>query len=791
NTNDAFSVDYVIKDGTATQYLDYYTMAGTNGTLTFAPGQISNSFSLYILDDNLVEGPETINLSLINPTGGAVVGAQGTAVLIIQDNDASIAFSSTNYIAAEKSTNAVITLIRRGSTTGEVSVVFSTSNLTAIAGQDYVFTSNVVKWAVGDITPKTVLVPLIDDSIVEGSEQVALILSNPTGGVMIETNFATLTIVDDAGVIAFSSQTYRVNESQGYAAINLLRTGGSNGVVSVDYSAIGGTATSGVDYANASGTVVFANGEIIKSILIPVFDDGIIEGAETVLLSLTNAQGGALIGSPSQATLTIYDSQLGIIDPAGTVLIAESLTPTNNIIDPNETVTISFGLRNSGFVSTTNLVATLLPGNGITNIKTNTQIYGVLPPVGAVVYKPFTFTASGTNGSIITAKLQLTDNGINLGIVNFSLIIGKVPNQFFNATTIVINDNTNATPYPSTINVSGVIGVVNKVTVTLNGLNHNYPSDIDILLVSPDGKSSVLMSDAGSGYSLNNVTLTFDGDATTVLPENSQITNGVYKPTNYLAADVFPPTAPSGPYTCDLSVFKGINPNGYWHLYVVDDDRGDSGVISGGWSLTLVTTEGVLPTPDLSVSATVSSDILVVGGELTYTISVTNKSSVVANEVIVNNQLPEGVALVSVSNPYGQFTTNMNLVTALIGTMQPGANAVITIKARIVVPQSVFVNWVSVGSTEPDSNMADNSVIIQTAGNINPNDLVMQFTKGSNKNLLLNWPALPGEWVIEAATELNGVWTPLTNTPAINGNNYQITVPIDLTGNKFYRVRKK
>mgnify|MGYP001138413599 CR=1 FL=1 len=45
--------------------------------------------------------------------------------------------------------------------------------------------------------------------------------------------------------------------------------------------------------------------------------------------------------------------------------------------------------------------------------------------------------------------------------------------------------------------------------------------------------------------------------------------------------------------------------------------------------------------------------------------------------------------------------------------------------------------------------------------------------------------------VIEAATELNGVWTPLTNTPAINGNNYQITVPIDLTGNKFYRVRKK
>jgi uncharacterized repeat protein (TIGR01451 family) len=129
------------------------------------------------------------------------------------------------------------------------------------------------------------------------------------------------------------------------------------------------------------------------------------------------------------------------------------------------------------------------------------------------------------------------------------------------------------------------------------------------------------------------------------LPESGQIVSGLYKPTNYLSADVFPPSAPTGPYNADLSVFNGINPNGYWTLYVVDDDRMDGGVISGGWCLTLVTTEGVLPSPDLTMSMNVVASSLNIGGDLTYTISVTNRSAVVANDVIVNDLLPEGVNL--------------------------------------------------------------------------------------------------------------------------------------------------
>ena len=39
-----------------------------------------------------------------------------------------------------------------------------------------------------------------------------------------------------------------------------------------------------------------------------------------------------------------------------------------------------------------------------------------------------------------------------------------------------------ANPYPSAITITNVAGVVNKVTVRLNGFTHNYPADVDKLL---------------------------------------------------------------------------------------------------------------------------------------------------------------------------------------------------------------------------------------------------------------------------------------------------------------------
>jgi len=121
--------------------------------------------------------------------------------------------------------------------------------------------------------------------------------------------------------------------------------------------------------------------------------------------------------------------------------------------------------------------------------------------------------------------------------------------------------------------------------VTVTGISHTYPDDLDILLVGPGGQKVLLMSDAGGGAGINNVTLTFDDAAASKLPDSSAIVAGTYKPTDFVTGDTFPSPAPGGPYGTTLSAFSGLDPNGTWSLYVLDDAASDSGSIAGGWSL--------------------------------------------------------------------------------------------------------------------------------------------------------------------------------------------------------------
>jgi len=113
------------------------------------------------------------------------------------------------------------------------------------------------------------------------------------------------------------------------------------------------------------------------------------------------------------------------------------------------------------------------------------------------------------------------------------------------------------------------------------------------------------MSDAGGGNDLNNATLTFDDAAASSLPDSSAIGSGTYKPTAYSSGDTFPSPAPAGPYGTALSVFGGLNPNGTWSLYVLDDEANDAGSLSGGWNLSF------------TYSAAPSSSIVQVGAEAT------------------------------------------------------------------------------------------------------------------------------------------------------------------------------
>lgn len=176
-----------------------------------------------------------------------------------------------------------------------------------------------------------------------------------------------------------------------------------------------------------------------------------------------------------------------------------------------------------------------------------------------------------------------------LGLVNGTQADGGmltflgVGQTFPRAGTVIIPSGTTvppapykAVPYPAGITVAGVSGTVGKVVVSFN-LVHSRPTDVDILLQSPDGTRVVLMSDVGGAPFSG--TITFDDDALSSLTAAPLVT-GTYKPSNLAPDEVFPAPAGTAPYAATLSAFNGVNPNGTWNLYVMDDTLNVGGFIT-------------------------------------------------------------------------------------------------------------------------------------------------------------------------------------------------------------------
>ena len=294
------TIDYATNGGTATAGSDY---TATSGTLTFAPGETSKTFTVAILEDALGESSETITLALSNP-GNAVIGSPATATLTINAND-TLSFSG-NVSIHENAGSATITVKLSGPAGQPVTVDYTTGDNTATAGSDYTAASGTLTFAPGE-TSKTFTVAVLDDALGESNETVLLTLSNPTNAALSATPTATLTInANDA--LTFGASTYRVNESTASATITVKLSGPASQPVTVDYATSDGTATAGSDYTAATGSFTFAPGETSKTFVVPFINDTLDEPNETVMIDLSNPSSNAMLGSPATTVLTIVDN---------------------------------------------------------------------------------------------------------------------------------------------------------------------------------------------------------------------------------------------------------------------------------------------------------------------------------------------------------------------------------------------------------------------------------------------------------------------------------------------------
>ena len=123
-----------------------------------------------------------------------------------------------------------------------------------------------------------------------------------------------------------------------------------------------------------------------------------------------------------------------------------------------------------------------------------------------------------------------------------------------------------ATPYPSTILVEGGDGPILDVDVHVNGVTHNSAADIDLVLVSPSGATSILMSDAcGANTTITNLNFTFD-DTAPLPPSlpNSGCASGTFTTTDNPPSDNWPAPGPGTAPVDNLDNFNGRSADGTW-----------------------------------------------------------------------------------------------------------------------------------------------------------------------------------------------------------------------------------
>ncbi|MGH6630237.1 MAG: carboxypeptidase regulatory-like domain-containing protein, partial [Burkholderiales bacterium] len=196
---------------------------------------------------------------------------------------------------------------------------------------------------------------------------------------------------------------------------------------------------------------------------------------------------GVTIATGGTTTQNVQLGPQNILAGGTPSITAESCAPSNNALDPGETVTVNLPIMNNGGAgaTTTNLVATLQATGGVSS-PSGPQNYGAVAQGSPAVSRPFTFTVSATCGNFVDMTLQLQDGAENLGTIVYSLrtgTLGAPSTALYSTGNIAVPiPDVNTVDIPITIAATGAVADVN-VRVRLN---HTFDADLTLSLVAPD-----------------------------------------------------------------------------------------------------------------------------------------------------------------------------------------------------------------------------------------------------------------------------------------------------------------
>jgi uncharacterized delta-60 repeat protein len=586
------SVYFTTADGTA--------LAGTNylnssQLVVFPPGEVMETVNVSVTNNGVVSPNLTVDLALTNAT----VGDQSTATLTILNENSSVSFSAATYSVPKNTASgmAQIGVVRQGSLAGTNTVNFATtSGGTAVIGEDYTPVSETLTFLPG-VSNLTVAVAITNNGIFEGNRTIPLQLSDAVGSFVTSPSNAVLTIIDTtqtAGQFEFSATNYTVTNGETGVAqtlITVLRTNGSYGLISVGYYTFNGTAMSGSQYIATNGVLTFGAGVTSQSFFVQTINTALAQAPEYFSLALTNPMGGADFVSPTNATVTILNTNIGIafvlatnsfIEPFGqnpgsvtlNVVRFNNTSGTNIVFyhttnDPN-VLAVNMAVAGTNFIATNGSI-TFNPGDSIKPI-TITTLYD--PAVTPDLY--FDVSLTLTNATITNTTAQLgvpstttvIDHDVNVGI-SFLTSTNSVFKNAGDVPVTVYVSNTNEEPVSVNYSTGGgsAVGGVDYTTTSglltftngqvfgtflvpilvNNSVQSNKTFNVKLSnptgtgVITPYGTESITILDTNTPYGLSFSTpVVVSGDWGSVTVNNSLGSPEIGDPT--IAGN--PPTAP-------------------------------------------------------------------------------------------------------------------------------------------------------------------------------------------------------------------------------------------------------
>ncbi len=407
-TNSALTISFSVS-GTAMAGTRYVALANS---VTIPAGQSAVSLPVVAMDDNLVEGDQTVIVNFTE-TETYQVAYPSSATVTVQDNDQRVWIDASDFATSKYEPDGPdpgeFTFSRFGTTNAPVTVYYTISG-TATNGLDYARITNFMIIPAGQLTAALPILPQ-HTGVPVGPVTVTLTLSSDTNYFLGAPTSATVTIDDDMPMVTITNLTVSVLEGSATNGVFRLTRTGDPQYDFTAYLAVGGTAIYNLDYAAFATNVYFSCGVTAIDLPFPTFNNALSDGDQTVTAALIPNPAYTIL-SPSNALVTITDAGA---DQTPFVLITK---PAEKVVFLSQTNRGLF-LEATVVTSGTNLL-TWTEENGLnsytfdnTNL-TNTAVF---------------FTNAGVY------RLRLTaDDGILQGYDEITVVVG--PAQLIPQTTL-------------------------------------------------------------------------------------------------------------------------------------------------------------------------------------------------------------------------------------------------------------------------------------------------------------------------------------------------------------------